>query len=187
MVQLTAMLWAMAVFFGYVGFVRGWSKEIISMAGIILGLFALHQFDTLVRGVLLANLPPEQIFYIQSALFLAIVFFAYQTRALIGSDSTRARGGGRDNLQSSVLGGIVGFANGYLIIGTLWYFLDINRVAGTNVYPLDPHVVAPANGTAAADFVQALPLYMLAGGPGGPGDLLALSVIVLFLIVLIVI
>jgi uncharacterized membrane protein required for colicin V production len=191
MVQLTAVLWVGAMFFAFVGYSRGVSKELISMAGIILGLFALHQFDSLVRGIILANLPPDQRFYGQTIFFLVIVFFAYQTRALIGSEATQARRGtgaeGRDNLQSSVLGGIVGFVNGYLIMGSLWYFLDINRFPQTNLYPLNPYVVAPLPGSAGAAAVSNLPLYLLAGGPGGSGDLLALAVIVLFLIVLVVI
>ncbi len=185
MVDLSLLIWLAAFFFAYVGFGRGWSKEVISMAGIVLGLFALHEFDNLLRGTILANLPPDQVFYVQSVIFLIIVFFAYQTRALIGGDVERARRGdsreGRDSLQASALGAIVGFWNGYLISGSLWYFLDINAIAGR--YPLDPYVVAPAS----REVVSSLPLYVLAGGPGSNGDLLALAVIVLFLIVLVVI
>jgi hypothetical protein len=72
-------------------------------------------------------------------------------------------------------------------MGTLWYFLDINRIPGSNDYPLTPYVIVPPEGSAAAAAVNNLPLYVLAGGPAGTGDLLALVVIVLFLIVLIVI
>jgi hypothetical protein len=156
--------------FAFVGFTRGLSKEMISMAGIILGLFFLHHFDNLIRGTLLANLPPDQTFYVQAAIFLTIVFFAYQTRALIGTDATRARSAGaegRDTLQTSVLGGIMGFVNGYLIMGTLWYFLDINRVPTTSLYPLDPYVVAPTPGSTSAEVLNTLPLYVLAGGAAG--------------------
>lgn len=182
MIQLTLLLWVMALIFAYIGFTRGWNKEVIATSGIILGLFALFQFDDLLRNTLLGNIPPGQVFYVQAAIFSVIVFFAYQTRALIGSDVARARGGeGRDNLQSSVLGGIVGFMNGYLIWGTFWYFMDI---AG---YPLQPYISPPLPGTASASFVDTLPLYVLAGGPGGTGNLLAAAVIGLFLLVLIVI
>jgi uncharacterized membrane protein required for colicin V production len=184
MIQLTVLMWTMAALFAYIGFMRGWNKEVISTSGIILGLFALFQFDDLLRNTLLVNVPADQVFYIQATIFGAIVFFAYQTRALIGAEATRARGGGgdgRDSLQSSMLGGIVGFLNGYLIWGSLWYFLHITN------YPLSPYISAPAPGTSSAEFVDSLPLYILAGGPGGSGDLLAAVVIVLFLIVLIVI
>lgn len=182
MIQLNALLWLMALLFGYIGFSRGWNKEIIAMSGIILGLFALHQFDDLIRDTLLATVPADQKFFVQSLIFGVIVFFAYQTRALIGSEAARARGqDGRDQLQTNILGALVGLTNGYLIWGSLWYFMDINN------YPLAPYIVRPPAGTPSAATVPQLPLYVLAGGPGGSGDLLALAVIGLFLIVLILI
>jgi len=180
MIELSALMWAMALVFGMIGYMRGLSKELISLAGIILALFALFQFDGLLRGVLLENVDPSVQFYVQAVIFLTIVFFAYQTRGL----SRRFSGGGadgRDNLQSTVLGALVGFLNGYLIWGSIWYFMDINR------YPLDPYISPPVAGSASADLVQSLPLYVLAGGPTGDGNLLALAVIVLFVFVLIVI
>ena len=57
MIQLSAVMWTMAIFFAIIGFLRGWNREVIATAGIILGLFALFQFDSLIRGVLLANVP----------------------------------------------------------------------------------------------------------------------------------
>jgi uncharacterized membrane protein required for colicin V production len=183
MVQLTVLLTMMALLFGYIGFTRGWNKELIATSGIILGLFTLFQFDDVLTN-LLVSFPPEQAFALRAIIFSTIVFFAYQTRALIGEDATRARSSGsdgRDNLQSSVLGGLVGALNGYLIWGTLWYFQHVEN------YPLSPYISAPQPGSPSANFVDSLPLYILAGGPGGAGNLLAAAVIVLFLIVLIVI
>jgi hypothetical protein len=183
MIQLTVLMWSMAALFGFIGFQRGWNKEVIATSGIILGLFALFQFDDLIRNTLLVNVAPEQVFLVQAALFVIIVFFAYQTRALIGSEAERARGrgDGRDPLQASMLGGLVGFLNGYLIWGSLWYFMHITN------YPLTPYISAPQAGSPSANFVDSLPLFILAGGPGGDGNLLAAAVIGLFLVVLIVI
>ncbi len=62
MIELSAVLVMMAVFFAFIGFLRGWNKEIISTAGIVLGLFALFQFDTILRGTLLANVSRDQVF-----------------------------------------------------------------------------------------------------------------------------
>ncbi|MBZ0296507.1 MAG: CvpA family protein [Anaerolineae bacterium] len=177
MIQLSALLLLMAIFFAVVGFLRGWNRELIATAGIILGLFALFQFDSLLRGVLLAGVAQEQVFLVQAIIFILIVFFAYQTRAL-----GRSRGpDGRDSLQESVLGGLVGFVNGYLVWGSLWYFMDINQ------YPLSPWVIAPAPGSPSDQARELLPLVILGGGANGDGNLLAIAVIVLFLFVLIVI
>ncbi|MBC6938079.1 MAG: hypothetical protein DWB42_19935, partial [Chloroflexi bacterium] len=53
MIQLVGLLWGMALVFGFIGFMRGLSRELIATAGIILGLFALFQFDDVLRGTLL--------------------------------------------------------------------------------------------------------------------------------------
>ena len=120
---------------------------------------------------------------IQAAILLLIVFFAYQTRALIGGDAQAVRvvKKGRDALQTRVLGGIVGGVNGYLISGSVWYFLHIND------YPLAPYLVAPANDSLSFATIARLPLFVLAQGPGSPGDLLSLLLIALFVVVLILI
>jgi len=181
MIELSLLVYAMTGFFAYIGFNRSLSKELISLSGVILGLFTLHQFDTLIRQTLLAGLSVSQVFFVQCIIFLVIVFFAYQTRVKIGGGT-----GGRDPLQAKVLGAIVGGVNGYLISGTIWYFLDINRTSA-NTYPLDPFITAPVVGSVSAQTVSNLPLYVLAQGPGSNGDLLSLAVIVLFVIVLVVI
>jgi hypothetical protein len=179
MIQLSALMWAFALVFGMIGFMRGLPKELISLAGIVLALFALFQFDVTLRQIILANVSGEQRFLIQSMIFMGIVFFAYQTRALGRRLNVEERG--RDSLQSTVLGAIVGFINGYLIWGSLWYFMDING------YPLSPFIVAPPPGSPSAAAINSLPLYVLAGGPGGDGSLLSLVVIVLFVFVLVLI
>lgn len=180
MIQLVGLLLGMALVFAIIGYMRGLSRELIAMSGIVLGLFALFQFDDVIRGTLLANVPNDQKFWVQVMLFLAIVFFAYQTRTFTRRELAQ-RTDGRDNLQSSVLGGIIGFINGYLVWGTLWYFMHINS------YPLSPYISQPPAGSPSAQAISSLPLYILAGGPGGTGNLLALAVIVLFIFVLVVI
>jgi len=175
MIQLTVFMWSMAALFGYIGFTRGWNKELISTSGVILGLFALYEFDDVIND-LLVNLPGDQNFAIRTAIFSIVVFFAYQTRAIIGEDVENP--GDRDELQTSILGAIVGFINGYLIWGSIWSFME------STGYPLSPYVTRPAPGSASANFIDNLPLAVLGGSDG---NLLAAAVIVLFLIVLIVI
>jgi hypothetical protein len=181
MIQLSTFMWAMALLFGYIGFLRGFSKEMISTAGIILGLFALFQFNDVISQ-LLVTLPPEQGFIFRALAFGIVVFFAYHDRTGELKENKRSRGSeGRDKLQTDILGAILGFTNGYLVWGSLWYFMHITN------YPLSPYISAPMLGSYSADFITYLPLYILGGGPTGDGNLLAGLVIVLFLIVLIVI
>lgn len=183
MIQLSTFMWAMALLFGYIGFLRGFSKEMISTAGIILGLFALFQFNDTISQ-LLFTIPPEQAFLFRAFAFGLVVFFAYHDRTGEIAEPRRGRGkddSRRDELQTDILGAILGFVNGYLVWGSLWYFMHITN------YPLSPHITAPLGGSYSADFITYLPLFILGGGPAGDGNLLAGLVIVLFLIVLIVI
>jgi len=172
MIQISTVMWGMALIFGYIGFSRGWNKEIIATAGIVLALFALFQFDDLLTSLFI-NLQQEHAFLIRTLFLTVVTFFAYQNRSVIGSTSTR--GSNRDSLQTSVLGGLVGVFNGYLIWGSLWYFMDVAN------YPLQPYISAPVPGTASADFVGSLPLYL-----DPTGNLLAAAMIGLFIVVLIV-
>jgi hypothetical protein len=184
MIQLSTFMWAMALLFGYIGFLRGFSKEMISTAGIILGLFALFQFnDTITQ--LLITMPAEQGFLLRAIGFGLVVFFAYHDRTGEIAQSKKSRGSREDNrrdeLQTNILGAILGFTNGYLVWGSLWYFMHITN------YPLSPYISAPIAGSYSANFIEYLPLFVLGGGPAGDGNLLAGLMIVLFLIVLIVI
>ncbi|MDX1996005.1 MAG: CvpA family protein [bacterium] len=175
MIQLYSLMWVLAVFFAIIGYQRGWNRELIATSGIILGFFALFQFDSVIRGTLLLSFPPEQAFFIQAAIFIAIVFFSYQNRVFIAEPRP-----GRLNFQAGLLGALVGFINGYLIGGTLWYFMDINQ------YPFDPYILAPSPTSPSAQQLGSMPLVILGGGVGGSGDLLAVAVILMFLMVLIV-
>lgn len=173
MIQLTAILVVGCIVFGIVGYSRAWNKEIIATAGIILGIFALFQFDDLLRNRLLAQIPREQVFIIQAVIFISIVFFAYQTRALgEGGDN-------RDELQSSLLGLLMGLVNGYLIFGTLWYFLDRSGYTLSGFSAPQPNTANAAT----LDGIRAL----IEGGAGGQGEPITVAVIILFVIVLIVI
>ncbi len=174
MIQLSSLLWVAAIFFAIIGFMRGWNQEVLALAGVVLGFFFLFQFDSVFRGILLSNLSREQAFMVQSGLFIAIVFVAYRMPA------ARSRPGD-SRLQTGILGGIVGFVNGYLISGTLWYFLDINE------YPLSPLVIAPAANSPSVQTLNSMPILLLGGGVGTSGDVLAVIVLVLFLLVLFVI
>jgi lysylphosphatidylglycerol synthetase-like protein (DUF2156 family) len=177
MIELVALVLIMALFFALIGYLRGWTRELISTAGIVLALFALFQFDTLLRGTLLASFQRDQTFLVQGLIFLAITFFAYQSNRFNDRTGDR-KGDGRDRTQDSVLGALLGFFNGYLIWGSLWYFMDINE------YPLSPFLIAPAPGSPSDQARQLLPLVVFGGGPGGSGDLLAGVVILFFIIVL---
>ena len=175
MLQLSTFLWVMIALFGAVGFLRGWTKEIVATAGIILALFTLWQLQSTLIQPITQGASGEQRFDLYTGFFLLITFFAYQTPSTAArlSDgrmwSTR-----REGLQERLLGLVIGAVNGYLIFGTLWYFLDVNG------YPFAPFITAPIPGSASAQMVSSLPLIFLV-----QGNLLTILVIVLFLFVIV--
>jgi len=149
MISLGTWFWLMVIFFAIIGIGRGWTKEIIATSGLVLSLFALNQFGYYLVSLLGAAVDPtapgydpmavrRQQFYILTAVHLFITFFSYQGPTLAGGRlSERLRV--RDSLQDKVLGALVGAVNGYLIVGTIWAFLEFN------VTPTEGWVRLPAN------------------------------------------
>ena len=175
MIQLSTLMWWMAIFFGIIGFLRGWKKEIVATAGIVMIVFAGMQFDSLLRGTLFLTLSRGQIFFVQCLLLLGAVFFVYQARDVGGAHIRK-----EEDWQAGLLGALMGAFNGYLIGGSLWYFLDINE------YPWSDFFVAPAAGSAAAQSIGLIPVVLMGGGASGTGDLLALGVLILLFFALVV-
>jgi uncharacterized membrane protein required for colicin V production len=175
MMQLATFLWIGIVLFAVIGFLRGWTKEIVATAGVILALFTIYQFQGILLQQLTQNVSAEQRFDLYTGIFLVITFFSYQTPSTAARLSEgRMWSNRREGLQERLLGFVIGGVNGYLIIGTIWYFLDIN------LYPFAPFILSPTPGSASADLVKSLPLIFLV-----QGNLLTILVIVLFLFVII--
>lgn len=175
MMQLSTFLWSMVAMFAVIGFLRGWTREIVATAGIILALFAIWQFQSILIQPLLAGASPQAVFYLHAGILLIVTFFGYQTPTTAARLSEgRLWAGRREGLQERLLGTVVGGVNGYLIFGSLWYFLDITQ------YPFSPFILAPTPGSVSAATVASLPLIFLV-----QGNLLTILVVVLFLFVII--
>jgi len=135
-------------FFGVIGMLRGWTKEIVATAGMVLALFTLDVLEG--TGTLTSFVPAgasdAQQFGVRVIFFLMITFFAYQTPAVAAAVS-RGRLGSkvRAALQERILGLIIGLFNGYLIAGTVWYYLRIYNYPFPNVLypPLNPTTNQP--------------------------------------------
>lgn len=161
--------------FAMVGFLRGWTKELIATAGLVLALFALKQFETLLIDPLTDGNQDSK-FYFQAFILVTMAFFAYQTPPEVLSRSRTRRSSQRQGFQEGILGALVGAANGYLLIGSLWWYMDNLE------YPLSPYILPAPPGSASADMVRMLPLSWMLGGDGG---LLSLLMIGLFIFVIV--
>ncbi len=188
MITLDTWFWIMVGLFGIIGMMRGWTKEIVVTAALVLSLFALLTFGHYLINPLAADAvtPQDRVkmqFYVASAIHLVFAFFAYQGPAFMrqvsrGRFGERARGA----IQESLLGFVVGAVNGYLIVGTLWSFLEYNFVAKLPVdagvaYPFAT-LIRPEVGSRTWEMISKMPLPLLEGW-------LPFLVVVLFLFVII--
>jgi len=174
MIQLATVYWFLIVLFAVIGFLRGWTREIVSTAGIILALFATWQFDGALLKPLTKGATEQQIFYLYAGILAIIAFFSYQTPSVAARLSEGRYWARREGLQERLLGLVIGGINGYLLFGSVWYYLDVTR------YPFPPFIVAPAPGSASYAMVESLPLIFLVNS-----QLLTILVVVLFLFVIV--
>jgi uncharacterized membrane protein required for colicin V production len=157
MLAIQTVFWMFVFLFGIVGVMRGWAKEIVATAGMVLALFALETFGDPIQRLLAAQQTGSQRFYIQTVLFLLFVFAAYQGPALVrlasrGSTTARPREGVRDG----ILGLLVGMINGYLVAGTIWFYLHQQG------YPFAANIMMPPAATSpASELVAWLPPAVL--------------------------
>ncbi len=141
MLSLSFIFWMYVVLFAVIGAMRGWAKELLVACAVVLGIFVisvLEKFVPFVRDTITG----ESRFWVRAGIVAGLVFFGYQTPRLPRlSDSPRFI---RDTLQDGLLGLFLGAINGYLIFGTLWFYLnDAN-------YPF-PYISAPVPGSPLGD------------------------------------
>ena len=169
MITLTFAFWLSVFIFGLIGAMRGWAKELLVTFSVILALFLLEVMSRYIPPVreffAEPNGSPE--FWVASILLLFLVFFGYQTPNIARMASPRFA---RERLADSLLGFFLGAINGYLIAGSLWYFL-----ADSN-YPF-PQVITPPTPT--PDIIAYLPPELL----GIPAIYFAIAIAFLFVLI----
>ena len=173
MVSLTFLFWLFVVFFGIIGAMRGWAKELLVFFSLILSLalnFLLVKYVPVIR-----DLPKdgESVFWIQTIILIVLVFFGYQT-VVLPRFATKAT---REKLQDSLLGFVFGSLNGYLIMGAIWFYM--HQANYLFVY-IPPPVAGTELGDAALKLIPWLGPHLL----GEPA--IYFAVILAFVFVLVV-
>jgi uncharacterized membrane protein required for colicin V production len=128
MIAIETVFWMFVIVFCFIGFVRGWAREVLVTASVILAYFIIYVMLSvgLVKNFLQAGQVPDsnvitiQQFWFQVILLLLLVFFGYETPSIPRLAGNRFK---RDNFRDSALGFIMGGFNGYMILGSLWAFL----------------------------------------------------------------
>ena len=173
MVSLVFLFWMLVALFGVIGAMRGWAKELLVTFGVILALFIATVIEKFIPFVS-STIQGTSLFWLRVMIVMALVFFGYQ-----GPNIPKLAGGGRfarERLQDSLLGLFLGAINGYLIFGTLWFFINEAK------YPF-PVITAPVPGTtmgdAAARLIAVLPPHWL----GAPAVYFAVALAFVFVLV----
>jgi uncharacterized membrane protein required for colicin V production len=140
MVPLDTFLFAFILLFGMMGALRGWSKEMLVLFSIILGLairLIFSQYVPIAREFFDRSAVEQ--FYLYSGLVVLMAVSGYAGPAVSG----RLAGvSARETLQDIMLGFIIGAINGFLIVGSIWYFLDAAGYGILGIAPPPPNSMA---------------------------------------------
>ena len=141
MVSINVVFWLLVILFALIGGVRGWAREILVAFAVILSIFiitVLQRFVPFIRDTL-PETAPVSLFWLRSVILLGLVFFGYQTPNLprIAQSGRFAR----ERLQDVLLGFFLGGINGYLVWGTLWFFMNQANYPFEIISGPDPNTV----------------------------------------------
>ncbi|HEY5269407.1 MAG TPA: CvpA family protein [Anaerolineales bacterium] len=173
MVSLSFVFWMYVILFGIIGGMRGWAKELMVTFSVILALTfttLLEHYVPFVRDVLQKD-SAALYFWLRAIILGLLVFFGYQTPHI----SRFAPKMTREKFQDILLGVFLGAINGYLIAGTIWYYM---ADAG---YPFPQIITAPSGDI--AKVAEAMLHYMPPKLLGIPGIYFAVVIAFIFVIV----
>jgi uncharacterized membrane protein required for colicin V production len=173
MVSLAFIFWMYVVLFSIIGGMRGWAKEIMVSFSVILALTfttLLSNYIPFIRDVLQKD-NKSLYFWLRTIILILLVFFGYQTPNIARFAAKMTR----EKLQDVILGAVIGALNGYLIAGTIWFYM---ADAG---YPFTNAITAPSGDL--AKVAEAMLHYMPPKLLGIPGIYFAVVVAFMFVIV----
>jgi hypothetical protein len=173
MMSIVYLFWMYVILFAIVGGMRGWAKELLVSFSVVLALGLNHLIR---RYIPLAQNLPEtdpSLFWLRTIILLTLVYFGYQTVVSIPHLASRAR---RERLQDSLFGVILGGINGYLVAGTVLFYMHIAD------YPFPEVISRPADPTL-LQTVNNMMLYMPPQLLGEPGIYFAIILAFVFVLV----
>ena len=121
MVSLNFFFFCFLILFAIIGAMRGWAKEMLVTFSTVLALFIITVLEAYVPPINAFALPgSEAQFWLRVIIVILLAFFGYQTPKLPKLSEAKFA---RERLSDTLLGLFLGVINGYLIVGTLWFFL----------------------------------------------------------------
>ena len=174
MISLNFTFWMFVILFGLIGMMRGWAKELLVSFSMILALAFSRLLERYVPVI--KDLAPDSpsLFWVRLVLIITLVFFGYQTVGLPRFSGKL----NREKLQDSLLGFVLGALNGFLVVGTIWFYL-----AEAN-YPFSDYITPPVAGTPMGEAAMSLMPILAPRLLGEPA--IYFAVILCFIFVLVV-
>ena len=173
MMSIVYVFWMYVILFGVIGAMRGWAKELLVAFSVVLSLALNHVIRKYIP--LAANMPEtdSNLFWTRTIILLVLVYFGYQTVISIPHLASRAA---RERLQDTLFGAFLGGINGYLISGSVLYYIHIADYAFQKVVtkPTDPTLLQTVN---------QMMLYMPPQILGEPGIYFAMILAFVFVLV----
>lgn len=171
MISLVIVFWMYVILFAVIGMLRGWAKELLVGFAVVVAValnFLLHTYAPMVK-----NLAPDDrtLFWVQTIVLVALVYFGYQTVISVARLQAGAR---RERLQDSLFGLFLGGINGYLIVGTFWSYWAAANYPGGFVKAAEPAIQKT---------MDAMLTYMPPHLLGSPGIYFAVIIVLIFILV----
>ena len=139
MVPMIFVFWIFVSLAALIGMLRGWAKELLVIVSVILAIFVINVLETFVTFLssFYEQGGPVSVFGTRALIILLLAFFGYETPRL----RFLTKGAAREKLQDSILGFVLGGVNGYLIIGSIWFYLNASGYPFDFLFaPTDPRV-----------------------------------------------
>lgn len=173
MMSIVYLFWMYVILFGLVGWMRGWAKELLVSFSVILALALNHvirRYIPIARDLAETDV---SLFWVRTIVLLVLVYFGYQTVISIPHLASRARS---ERLQDTLFGAFLGGINGYLIAGSILYYMHVADYPFQNVIskPAEPNLVQT---------VSQMMLYMPPQLLGEPGIYFAIILAFVFVLV----
>jgi len=120
-VSLVFVFWILVALFGIIGGMRGWAKELLVTFSVILALTFITLLDNYVdffKNILEDN--SKLYFGLTVGIIGLLVFFGYQSVNIARFAPKMAR----EKIQDMLLGILLGLVNGFLIVGSIWFYMS---------------------------------------------------------------
>jgi uncharacterized membrane protein required for colicin V production len=141
MIALVMVFLMFLILFGFIGASRGWAKEVLVIASVILALAIITLLEDLLKlDQLIKNATVW--YWIRMFILFTLVLFGYQSPKVQRISKATEK---RAQIGDWILGFLMGMISGYFVVGTAWYFSNVAK------YPLINEYIRPP----AANFAEA--------------------------------